>query len=380
MYCEFNVGKNRGENPAGCINYIDSEPGSCGLCKLPSRFLCIVDLEKHLPTISHSARKTFARCRQAYYFNYVCGISPKRTESSTPIKLGSIWSMFVNSRYNDGIVPRLQKTSSKDMPFVGKKFKSVFWDICASYELDEYDSAKIYAVCKAFMTLKMSIDLNGFEAFEKEFHIVTESAIIRGFIDLSYYDHFVECKHTKNPEFYHTIHNITSQVATYFLSNPEYEYCLIQAVKTPSLRPNIKKLSSESPDKYLERCYDAIISRPSEYFPGYNRESKTFGKKFYRAEFPLKQIEKDYSDINRDIRRAAAEEAFYQNWDACYCPGPCDFLPVCKNGVASEELFDRKKKPGTEQEKPAPGSVEIDDVDDIDDIDYPELNEDDVPF
>lgn len=342
--CEFHV-----NNPKNdlCINYIEAEPGTPGNCKLPAYFLCIDDLHHILPTISVSSRKNFIRCRQLWYFNYIKGIKVKQTKMSESIKLGSLFGYFIQSRYTKGnIIPETPKMG-EDKVFANKPFKKVFWDLCNHYQLDEYSAHKLYAICKASAVLKLNFYKDGFVGIEKEFHVYDPNAIIHGFIDVAYEDHFIEVKFGKNPDYYHKIHNMVLQLSTYFMSNEDYEYCIVQAVKVPQLKQKRETLqvpAGEPPEAYGKRMYEAIISKPSEYFPGYNRETGMFGKKFFRSEFPLEQQQKDFIKINKDIATAISDDSFYQS-HMCFSPGPCDFLPICDHGAMSDEIFEHKNKP-----------------------------------
>ena len=336
-----------------CINYVDGDPGGVGCCKLPTNYLCIRDLNHILPSISHSSRNTFVHCRQAYYFHYIKGIYVKKNRGSIPLKLGSIWGLFIQSRHNNGKIPATKKMGT-DRQFANHKFKDVFWDIVNEYQLDGFAAAKLYAICKAFITLKINVDLKDFDSVEKEFYIIDPQAIIHGFIDIAYSGYFKECKLSGSPDRYHSIMNIENQVSTYFLSNPDYEYCIIEAVKVPGLKAKKETLKTdgESPEAFGKRVCAHVISKPSEFFPGFNRDTLKFGKKFYRSEFPLDQIHEDYKKMNKDILTAVRDDSFYQS-KLCYPYGdgyPCDYLPICQNKVISEELFEVKKKPILKEE------------------------------
>ena len=98
MDCKFFV---RSPKTSDCINYLDPKnPESPGFCKLSSEYFCIRDLHHIIPYLSHSSRMDFIQCRQKYYFRKLMGIYPKKQLSSDPLKLGSIWGMFIASRPN----------------------------------------------------------------------------------------------------------------------------------------------------------------------------------------------------------------------------------------------------------------------------------------
>jgi len=321
-----------------CVNHIEEDTGGVGCCKLPNYFLCIRDLCHINKSISHSSRNSFVHCRQAYYFSNIKGIRIKKTKASESLKLGSIWDYFIMSRLNNNIIPKVQKMED-DEQFAGHNFKKIFQDICYSYQMNEHTAAKLKAICRAFITLEIKLDKKDSE-LQKEFFTFHPEAITHGFIDISYPDYFVEVKFGKNPDFYHTIFNIENQVGTYFLSNTDYEYCILLATRVPQQRIKTKNMEKEPPGEFEKRVYGDILSRPSHYFPGWN--GKTFGKRYYRNEFSLEEIQNDYIKINKDILKACQENSFYQS-KICYPygePNPCSYVPICHNRVCSEELFE----------------------------------------
>ncbi len=93
---------------------------------------------------------------------------------------------------------------------------------------------------------------------------------VHGFIDLSAQDHFVELKCTSKPDYYTNPYWIHDQLGTYFLSNPNYEYCTIWAIRTPALKQT-GNFKDEGLEDYKDRCIRDMIKRPSYYFTGYNR-------------------------------------------------------------------------------------------------------------
>jgi hypothetical protein len=279
-------------------------------------------------SLSHSSRIDFCRCQQLYYYRKILGIQVKRQMLPEPMKLGLIWDKFITSIYK------------------GDKFKDQFWHIVDVFDLSDYGVAKLYSLIKAHRTIGIKIDRDGFIGCQHEFNCIDGECSIHGFIDLFFTNHFVEIKLSTRPDFFHKVHNITSQAATYFLSNDQLEYCIIEATRLPSLKTGYGKYSGEDSESYMNRCYQDILSRPSHYFPGFNRDEKTFGKRFWRSEFPLEEIKRDYHLITKDIQRAIKENAFYQNFMACYVPSQCVYLPICETGTVSDLIYQIKDKGG----------------------------------
>jgi len=274
--------------------------------------------------ISHSSRNDFCRCRQLYYYRKVLGIQIKRKMLPGAVKMGTIFDKFITSLYNE------------------EKFKELFWHLINVYDLSDSGVARLYAPIKAFITIGMRIDREGFIGCQRAFEYIDGDIVVTGFIDRGYNNYLVETKFSTRPDFYHRIHAITSQVSTYLLSNKKYEYVIIEAVRAPSLKTGYGKYSGEDSESYMNRIYQDILSRPSHYFPGFNRDEKTFGKRFWRSEFPLDEIKRDYQLITADIRRATEENAFWQNFQSCFVPSQCLYLPICETGVVSELIYEQK--------------------------------------
>jgi len=305
---------------------------------MAGHFLCTLGENEETQTrggamhLSHSSRETFIRCRQAFYLSRIKHISIRNSMLPLPVKLGAIWDKYIESRY------------------LGVKFMDKFWSMIDEYGIEsDMDVAKIYALIQAHRTLEMEpqyeTDDGGiFRGCQHKFEIPGEIPII-GYIDRAYSNFIVETKLTARPDFYFQIHNITSQIGTYFLSSPEYKYAVIESARVPGLRTGAGKYSDESPDAYRDRIISEIISKPSYYFLGFNRDTRTFGKKFWRGEVDLDELAQDYVYVNKEIQRALedGDGAFYKNRKACYVPGPCFYLNICDTGVCSESIYEVKE-------------------------------------
>lgn len=317
--CEFFVPDS--DDPEFCFHYIPSDGGSpVGLCKQPGKFQCILD---H-PVISHSGRISWVHCRQKWYFSHIKGIRLKDEHLPFPMVAGIIWDRFIQSVYE------------------GRKFRDEFDGLCKRYVLYPDAIAKLHALIKSYHTIGFKVEREGAE-LQKPFFVPHLQAVVRGFIDVAYPDHIIEVKSSSDPTRYHKLFAITSQAATYFLSNPDYKYINVQAVKVPQLKFNEKK---EDLSYYRDRCHDHIIKNVKQYYPGADLDKGTYGKRFYRSEFPLEQIAKDYEQIHDDMRVAFNFGRFYQNFMACYVPTTCQYLTICQTGVVSDELYDFKGKEG----------------------------------
>jgi hypothetical protein len=177
----------------------------------------------------------------------------------------------------------------------------------------------------------------------------TGDFITTGVFDRLYEDWFAETKLSGSPDWYTQIYNLIPQVGTYFMADPGLRYCKMEITRCPDLK-SIKSFKDESVSAFEERCYKDVLSRPSHYFLGYDRDHHTFGKKFYRTEFPLEEIQARYSSIYYEITEAANRDgvygAFWKNWTSCLNHfGPCEFIDVCHHDKVSEAIFTMKDKP-----------------------------------
>lgn len=306
-----------------CRHYITPEADPLGLCRQKGQFLCVYDIHRYQPTLSHSTRMQFTQCRQKYYYSKIKGIRVRDHKLPRPMVMGIIWDQFVSHIYK------------------GVAFRSRFEELIKQYAVSDVDRMKLEALFKAWGTVGFDIDKNC--ELQKEFYILENEYLIHGFVDRSYPTYFVEVKLGKDPRRYHRIMGMISQLSTYFLSNEDYEYCIVESVKLPQLKYNEDK---ESLEQYKERCYNHIIKNVREYFPGYDKHKDTFGCRFYRSEFPLEAIKRDYACINKDIKTATEDRSFYQNFSmACTFPVECEYLSICETGGAvSEEIYEYRKK------------------------------------
>lgn len=307
-----------------CVHLIPPE-----LCSKQTEFLCVEKMKPPIDkklTLSHSSRMSFTHCRHKYWLRKVKGITIKDTMKSTPLKMGSIWDKFMEHQYAN-------KTFTQ----------SDFWKLVEFYQLDQTSSGKVYALIRAYHKLGINVESGGDP--QAEFTLDrNESYAIRGFMDCKYVGYFTEDKLSGRPDFYEKKFNLISQFSTYFLADPKLEYGIVRIARVPGTRTGKGKYEDESQTDYSNRVYSDIISRPSHYFMGYSRIKKTYGRRFFRSEFPLDDIEKQYGQVSDSIRNAHKKDAFYQNFTACHVPLDCEYIKVCDTGYVSEEVFDIKEK------------------------------------
>jgi hypothetical protein len=293
------------------------------LCRRRGEFLCRETLNRNLPNLSHTARETWVRCKQKYYLDKVRGIKAKPSKISTPLKFGTMWDKFQENKYG----------KSHDLTALSNKL-----------DLSELEVARFNAICSGFNRLKLTDkDTAGCE-IQKKIIVPGKNCNIIGYVDRAYEDHFVEVKFSGRPQHYLDPFNVAFQVGTYFLANPKWQYVIMQVTRTPTLTWNREE---ETIEEYEDRLRKDIQKRGPMYFPGLNRKECTFGKKFYRSEFPLEEIKATYEQVEDEILQASLDptgKMFYKSFQ-CDSPFPCDFLPICKDGVISKTLFSTRTKP-----------------------------------
>lgn len=307
-------------NRKPCDSYIKD-----GFCLSPQFFRCSEYLKHKEPTLSFSAVNTFMRCPKMYYFSNILGLQVKSDFCSDPLMIGSVVDQSITSP-----------------PGIPLPLPETLWQ------------AKACAIMEVFDELKFNI--NGYSG-QREFHYQEDGyPQIHGFIDLHANDntHFIELKVGKNPNFYLNPFWMRSQLGTYFLSNPDYKYGIVWAIKVPQLK-RTGQYKDESLEDYKDRCVRVMLAHPTDYFPGYDKDTNTFGVKFYRTAFDIDENENQYEmgleGLKKRYRAMAwriqkcAEEGY---WDpdqtACLHPFECNYKRVCETGKIAMEIYEYRKK------------------------------------
>ena len=297
------------EENSPCKFYIKQEPGIAGLCDAePTMFRCTEALKKLSPTITQSAIKTFAQCPYKYYLNYIKGVSRRDEHLPEPIKMGAVWDAYLGGKDTVELMDR--------------------------YQISDITQAKLLTMMNVFEELKLTPE-PGYDTQGKVEWLAGGNVTVTGFTDRTYSDHIEEDKFTARPDFYFTLGNISLQVGTYFLGVPSAEYVDMKVTRVPGLRLG----KEEDIAGYMDRLYKDICKRPSYYFPGLNKAKKTYGKRFYRNEFPLDIIKKRFEDVIKDMRFHIDNNLWYRNELSCHVPSQCMYLDIKNTGVISNTLY-----------------------------------------
>jgi hypothetical protein len=291
------------------------------LCKRRGEFLCRESLVDHLPKLSHSAREMWIRCRRAWYLYKVRGIQIKPSKINYALRMGTIWDKFQENLYG----------ASHDLTELANKL-----------DMSELEIARFNAVASVFKKLHLEERDSGRFEFQKRITLQRGGVEIVGYVDRAYDDHFSEIKMSARPQYYQDPMNIAFQVGTYFLANPNWQYVTMEVTRTPTMTWD-KELTIE---EYETKLVQDIQKRAPMYFPGLKRKEFTFGTKFYRSEFPLQAIERTYEQVHMEIKEASErtdQDYFYQSFN-CSAPFPCDYVPICKDGVISQTIYKMREK------------------------------------
>ena len=318
-------------------------PKECGYCKRKEYYRCLADVNSIIP-LSHSSTQDFLTCRHLYYLKAIRGIQVKNAAQSSALKCGTLWDNVLQ-KYLGG---KDRNGKPIDIP-----------KIIEDYEIENREIAKVKALYRAYKELEIQTDPNPQLQYKIDITIPFDKSwgndepvelMVTGFYDRKYTDYFVENKLSGRPDYYLDLWHIQSQVGTYFLADPNLQSCIMEIARIPDLKPlkeTKKRANEESDEAYQERCFQDILSRPSHYFIGYNKDTHHYGKKYHRGEFSLDEIKSRYLHILKEIYQARLMDGFYKNDRACaqVLPGiPCDMLPICRYNNWSETIYQIREK------------------------------------
>ena len=317
-----------------CFYYDPADnPAEMGYCKQSIKyFRCLADVKVRSLPLSHSSVQDFLTCHHLFYLKKLRGIEIKNAATSSPIKCGKLWDTVKQVHLGEGNVQTIK-------------------NVINSYEILDKDIAKVKGIYRAYEKLEINVDpdfelqapINQFLDFDGSLWAgkVPVKLLITGFYDRKYPNHFTEDKFTSRPDNYLDPFFIQSQVATYFLADPNLQSVTMEIVRSPDLKSTGKN-KEEDPVTYGERVFQDVISRPSHYFIGYDRDTNRYGKKFFRSEFDLESVQSRFVHILREIYGAMIFDGWYKSDKSCgaVLPGiPCDMKPICRYNNMSESIY-----------------------------------------
>lgn len=320
----------------GCLYYdAATNPAECGFCKRTIYYRCLADIRGIIP-LSYSSVQNFLTCHQLYYLTAIRGFRVKAAMKSDALKDGTLWDAVI-TKYLGGTTRTGQPININD--------------IIEENEIVPKEVAKVKAIFRAYKTLAIQVDpgadiqskIDLKIPFNKEWgNGYPVELLVTGYYDRRYPDSFVDNKLSGRPDFYLDLFHIQSQMGTYFLADPQLKECTMEVIRRPDLKEG-KTHKDETVESFEERCYQDILSRPSHYFIGWNKETKRYGKKFFRTEFDLNEVHDRYKHVFRELFEARMCNGWYKNDRVCgqILPGiPCELLPVCRYNNMSETVFE----------------------------------------
>lgn len=306
--------------------------GEAGFCKMPQYYRCIEDVKRMIVPLSYSSMSNFLTCHNLFYLRNIRGIEMIESKVSSAIKMGVLWDVC------------LQKLLGGDI-----RIK----DTIETYEIENIDIARVKGLFRAYKELGIEVP-PGYEMqhrfkkmikiYDDEAHGENSGVLINGIFDRKYENSFAENKLSSRPNYYFDIFFIQSQIGAYFLADNKLEWVDMEVVRTPAL----KSQQEEQPEEYEERVFTDAISRPSFYFIGYNKNKRSYGRKFYRSEFNLDEILQRFKSVSREIHEACALGGFYKNDRACsnILPGiACEMIGICRYNTMAENTFRIREVP-----------------------------------
>lgn len=313
-----------------CVHYLRVDTGQPGLCTLPSNFLCTEALKHYSPRLSHSAVIDWRRCRKRFYYRYVQGLQLHQEEHSVFIKQGRIWDEACDWNVDRNIW----------------NVKKATFDILPN----EFEQWRMWGLVAATREL----DIQTPSGLSSQFEIVAQvpagaisvpadsvMPVIKAKLDARGDGYFVENKLVSRPQEYLKPFNILSQVGTYFLLDDSLSECIMRVVQRPMQKPK----KDESPEEFGNRVRGDILSKPSHYFIGWNKDTRLFGRRFHVTEFDLIELLHEYINMAFDMREAQRRDAYYRDFGACgRYAGECEYQPICETGGVSDELYARRDK------------------------------------
>lgn len=320
------------EGSTACTHHIPSKDNKSGFCELKDNFTCTDNISNTGMQLTDEIIDDFLTCKRLFYHKHICGIDIISEYRSPLSKMNALWLKCQDVIYDP-------QTTVNEL----KRFK-------ATLGIDLFIEARVRALFASHRALELkSTDgiLLGTNT-EYEWESVDHNLTITGKHDRIYVDHVVFCGIVYDPIKYTKPFNLLPIVGTQLIANELLEHVTMEIVRLPTQKPFTsegKRVSAELPNEYFERLKKDILSRPLHYFMGYNKKYNTWGKKFYRDEFDLNEIDNRYRWILQEIQECVVRESFYMNEVGNNCEFDCEYYDICNTGGISEVKYVMRDKP-----------------------------------
>jgi len=269
--------------------------------------------------LSYSQIQSWTRCKRKWYLAQIVGLEP--VELAGPLKRGGIASDVLD----------LVHTGDANPLAPIKKAYSIERE---SEDKVERDLAALEGVFTWYIGSEYA-EMKGRTQYHWEWK-EPDYPRLQGYLDLMYPNEdsiAYEFKYTGNPDNYSRF-TLQDQLSAYFLGVPTLQRITLRAIQTPTLKPT----KGESQNQYIERVLIDCKRQPKKYVTDTH---------YWRSEFDLEAYREKARWVAKEIVEACdrGEKGCYQNLNACYAPGQCEFLKVCEGGGAvSETLYRYKEK------------------------------------
>jgi len=270
--------------------------------------------------MSFSTCQNFDRCPLIFYYDKILGLKLKNEYQNIFLKKGQYFAKRIESE------KKCEKEAKKifsEKEIIHAKICDIVYlcmcELCLLPEGGIYENTMI-------KRLESDLDLK-----------------LKGKLDVSYLNEYVELKYTQKVEFYFNEWLAHKQLLWYFYLTPEH---VTKGWMCPVRVPELKRIKGDTDEEYLERTRMDIYKRPSHYFPGFkpDREGVKWGRCFYRNEFKgeFAGFEKKMRYMREDIRRCVERDYWPQNTTGCLFPGVCNYINICSTGFINYELYERR--------------------------------------
>jgi len=316
------------------------ERGDKSLCGHQSHFLCDEVLKYEYSRVSHSSIQDFMQCPKRDYYRNICGLERIDETMSSAVKMGNVWEATLRDFFE--IIPNEKIKEESD--------KQTYLNILEENPLTQLEQMTIQSLLSAFNDKLLTLPSGLWQ--QKQIVMLQDQLGIQCPVSLVYDilmpDNFAEIKLTKNFSYHDNAWNVQDQVGLYLACNPKMKYGTVYATLRPEFKlgKETKDKKAETLEEYGNRVYNAAINDPCKYFLGYNSKDRTWGKRFYRADFDLEAIKLRAIEISKQRRTNINNNYFFMNTKNCFMYGrPCEYLSICQNqGNINEDYRVREHK------------------------------------
>jgi len=293
-----------------CVHYRGD-----GLCNLRTQFKCIEYTRRNEPNLSYSQMAEWSRCKRKWYYSHLVGL--ELIELPVPLQRGRLASDTLDLIHGGDPHPLVAIRAAYSPEQESDRVE---------VELGRLEGLFSWYIESPFG------EIRGKTQYPFEWSM-SDYPRLTGYVDMVYPTTEptmgYEFKYTENPSNYTKL-NVNDQLSAYFLGNKNLERITLRLIQVPTIRPT----KSESQSQYVERVYGEC-----------KKKKPVIDRHYWRSEFDLEAFAEKARWIAKEIVEACDRgmNGCYQNLNACYAPGECEYLPVCEAGGAISETIYKYK-------------------------------------